>query len=275
METNESYNHANIEEAKESANTSAEFFQKSMESIMIISLAGFGGALAGISMAVRQRRLPLTGLKTFQNKQLTKKTPLKDKRELQHRPYVDSHLPNQWALTCMGFASIVEIVRRMSPFELILHESIYFQPSWTKSLTIIGDYTIGGAVAGAMFKGASLQDKTNMTTERKGSGSARYNRFRNQRVGGNVHLASDITLPSNRFRYLRGLGPGMSLGFVAGCAQCSIWWIQNYVNEIENNHFGNLEKDAASDDQRFSHENGSDVTSLKNNDKMLESKRKK
>lgn len=95
-----------------------------MESIMHISLAGFGGALVGLSLSRRQHaRLPRR---------------------------IDSNLPLTWATLCGSFCGLIEISRGCSLTSLITS---------SKPIQTVGDYTLGGAAAGAAFRGMQVAQK--------------------------------------------------------------------------------------------------------------------
>lgn len=118
---------SNDDEDKAPANNddNSDALRHTMESIMRMSLAGFGGALVGLSLARRpQTRLPARRL--------------------------DSNLPITWALACCSFCGLIEISRWSSPISLIT-------PS--KPVQTVGDYTVGGAAAGAAFRGMQVAQK--------------------------------------------------------------------------------------------------------------------
>ena len=131
--------------------------QRVMESIMRVSLAGFGGALVGLSLSKQK------------HKQSTRPRPVR----------VDSTLPMNWAFACAGFCSLIELSRWASPTSI-------FSPS--RPVQTIGDYTIGGAAAGAAFRGMQVAQKSSRAL---------------------------------RPNVLSGLASGVVLGFVAGVVQCA------------------------------------------------------
>ena len=129
-----------------------------MESVMRISIAGFGGALVGMSLS---RRPQLQSSASSRRR----------------RPYrADPNLPMTWAMACSAFCTLIEISRWTSPTSLIT-------PS--PAIQTVGDYTLGGAVAGAAFRGMQVAQR------------------------------STAVRPS----ILSGLVPGMVLGFLAGVTQ--------------------------------------------------------
>lgn len=126
---------------------------------MRLSLSGFGGALVGLSM---------------QRKQATASTR-------RPRPMrVDSTLPMNWAFACIGFCSLVEIARWTSPTSLVTD---------SRRIQTVGDYTVGGAAAGAAFRGMQVAQKSTRATVRP--------------------------------NILTGLALGIVLGFLAGIVQCA------------------------------------------------------
>jgi len=161
-----------------------------LETTMKISLAGFGGALAGISIAKRHTSL-------------LRKSTLSSTVEssIQLEQY-QSNLPMVWAIGCSAFAGVLEISSLVSPtsYLLLLYQAQFgdsdasipssslVDPKVSKATinttrtlpltpmnylywnddatTTVGNYTFGGAVAGAIFQGnriltaATKQSKT-------------------------------------------------------------------------------------------------------------------
>jgi hypothetical protein len=145
--------------------TSTFSTQRVMESVMRVSLAGFGGALAGLSLS-RQR-------------QSSRPRPVR----------VDSTLPMNWASACAGFCTLIEISRWASLTSLL---------SPSRRIQTIGDYTIGGAAAGAAFRGMQVAQKSTKTL---------------------------------RPNILSGLASGIVLGLIAGVVQCAADIGEEMVNE--------------------------------------------
>ncbi len=161
-----------------------------IQSIAVISIAGFGGALAGLSMS---RRVVTQIPPTMHNVQL-----------------LSNQLPWLWSISCASFAGIVEFSTLVSPTKFIIEtlresfgmtSSFSFaeknekkgegedmvssnvtvpsestrsisdintstsEKSWQERLVywddqstaILGDYALGGAIAGAIFKGSQLR----------------------------------------------------------------------------------------------------------------------
>ena len=159
-----------------------------LESVMRVSLAGFGGALAGLSFArrgaaARQVASHLSKVKTpsqlgTKKPRLQKQRPIIRSMPPTTTPYVDRELPTAWAVACMSFAGIVEVTRKISPttfmWELIHHFEDESESETEKikdcdikaqanneqldpSVANISDYIIGGIFAGALFKGSGKQ----------------------------------------------------------------------------------------------------------------------
>ena len=95
------------------------------------------------------------------------------------RVYGDTSLPIAWAVACMGFAGMVETTRLVSPMSLVLPDHSQ------RHARTVGDYTIGGAAAGMTFRGMQVR-------------------------------TARSRVPSLTPRILSGLGPGITLGLVAG-----------------------------------------------------------
>ena len=101
-----------------------------IESLMRITLAGFGGALAGISISRRgglaassQQAQALAKKVATSNgmKQSSSKSSRAQRRQAIRsappvlRPTIDRELPSAWAVACMAFAGVVEFTRLVSP----------------------------------------------------------------------------------------------------------------------------------------------------------------
>eukprot|EP00591_Stephanopyxis_turris_P004673 CAMPEP_0195534360 /NCGR_PEP_ID=MMETSP0794_2-20130614/42239_1 /TAXON_ID=515487 /ORGANISM="Stephanopyxis turris, Strain CCMP 815" /LENGTH=105 /DNA_ID=CAMNT_0040667183 /DNA_START=38 /DNA_END=352 /DNA_ORIENTATION=- len=97
---------------KEKASENHETFVRMMESLMHITLAGFGGALAGLSIA-RRRGSVAQATATMARKTVVSK----EKKTM----YVDNDLPVTWAVTCLTFAGIFEFTRLMMPTSLMMN----------------------------------------------------------------------------------------------------------------------------------------------------------
>ncbi len=140
-----------------------------MQSLAVVAIAGFGGAVAGLSMSRR-------GTPTIHHVQLS------------------NQLPWLWSIGCATFAGVIEFSTLVSPSRLVIgalrendlipkpkvkessehsnnndaHEEqankssalllkekiLYWDDNSTATL---GDYALGGAFAGAMFKGSQIR----------------------------------------------------------------------------------------------------------------------
>jgi len=164
MSDQDSKNKKNVHEVldyqNENITEEGQVFLSFMESLMNITLAGFGGALAGLSIS---RRRGTMGIQTIQQSVIHKgatkvvKTP-------KGAAYIDHDLPVTWAFTCMSFATILECCKKSSPTTLLMNFTF---PSTTSKqiadteINVIGDYTLGGGVAGAVFKGSVIRSAEN------------------------------------------------------------------------------------------------------------------
>jgi len=211
-----------LERAQLSSNTTSETFQKAMESVMVVSIAGFGGALAGISIA--RGRASSISMK---------------------KPFIDSNLPNQWAITCMGFATILETVRWISPTYFLLSNLEYYGATVSSETTVenniktasknsdiqheqafskIGDYMIGGAFAGAIFRGASSaktpKSHTNTTTY------STKMQHRGPKSSPTSPLQNQMKIRTQRMTRIQNIGSGFMLGLLAGCLQYGLFRLE-------------------------------------------------
>mmetsp|Transcript_23665 Transcript_23665/g.40140 ORF Transcript_23665/g.40140 Transcript_23665/m.40140 type:complete len:193 (+) Transcript_23665:3-581(+) len=157
-----------------------ESYMAAMDSTMRVFLAGFGGALTGLSLSRQRPRA----------KHVSEALATAQRRA---RVYGDSNLPAAWAMACMGFAGIIEATRLVSPMSFFLSDE-------NRHLRTVGDYTIGGATAGAAFRGMQVR-------------SARLARTK---------------APTLTPTVLSGLFPGIMLGLLAGIFLTT----SNYVEEL-------------------------------------------
>jgi hypothetical protein len=128
-----------------------DVYTQTMESFLRVALAGFGGALVGLSLS---RRGGVTPLVQQQSQRIAQRG----------RPYTNQDLPAQWAVSCLTFASIFESTRLLSPTSLVT-DNPYMQT--------IGDYSLGGAMAGSILRGLPVQGtkgKAPMMAPRLGAG---------------------------------------------------------------------------------------------------------
>jgi len=226
-------------------------FYSTVESVMRISLAGFGGALAGMSLSRRGVVASAVAAKVVVNAKSTVDTVgrIIGKKRLQSQQtvvrttpptagIVDRDLPTAWAVACGVFAGVVEFTRTMSPTTIIRQlvdvtigdagtddtgmnldnadaiTTIMGMSSLTLDSTImttVSDYGIGGAIAGAIFQGSAIQ-----TRARRG-----------------------VDLTAIRGRPLSGILPGAALGLSAGILIVAIDYAQILLEE----KFGTAEYD--------------------------------
>jgi hypothetical protein len=237
-------------------------FYAIVESIMRISLAGFGGALAGMSLSRRGAVVSAAAAKVVV-KSDTVGLRNSGKKRLQSQQtivrttpptagIVDRDLPTAWAVACGVFAGVVEFTRTMSPTTIIRQlvdvtmiddagvddtgknldnpttiitigdtgaddtgknsdnqttiTTMMGISTWTidsTSMTTVSDYSIGGAIAGAIFQGSAIQ-----TRARRG-----------------------IDLTAIRGKPLSGILPGAALGLSAGILIVAIDYAQILLEE--------------------------------------------
>lgn len=226
-----------------------------LESLMRITLAGFGGALAGISISRRG------GLGTAAQQALTKAsatTPssssnvIKQSRQQRRqairssppvlRPTIDRELPSAWAVACMAFAGVVEFTRLVSPTTFV-SQFIVTTPSLvegegdneatenSKNIlvnkeetikqygTTVIDYMIGGAIAGALFKGSAVRTPVGARIDASIMGSS------------SISTATSSSLNAIKSRPLSGILPGAALGLLAGVTIVTMEYAQKQVEE--------------------------------------------
>jgi hypothetical protein len=194
-----------------------------LESIVRITLAGFGGSVVGLA---QQRQQPGTATSSASNS-----TTSANNRNRQRPPMAAARVsqmstvgnqPRTWALSCMIFALILETSRRSSPTTAILQsasssdeESLSFNDRMKrKAGTTIGDYAIGGTAAGLV--GALAGWTQNARTM----------------LSANAMQIPASILSSKAGRrplLIWGLGAGMSLGLVAGFFQAGIDGLSMYL----------------------------------------------
>ena len=212
---------------------------------MRITLAGFGGALAGLSIARRRGGSAVLTAATRQatkNEQSAKKL-LGGKKRLKRQaqivrstpptttPYQDRELPTAWATACMSFAGVVEVTSKLSPttfgWQLARELKVEGTPeTLDSSITQISDYIIGGSIAGALFKGSAVRTKTGARLDAS--------------IMGNNNLStSPISSLKAITRPLSGILPGAALGLIAGISMIALDRAQIMVEE----KFGNVEDD--------------------------------
>ena len=225
-----------------------------LESVMKISLAGFGGAIAGLSVSRRRGALGAAAAASGAARSMA--NPAGGGRGVRGRPYVDQELPTVWGMACMAFAGIVEFSRLVSPTSMLIQSLRGVVPSsdgdvrteeiggrssdspsgsewyFTESARTVGDYAVGGALAGGIFKGSYVQTNT-----------ARRIAAARKKIGGKSSaMVPPIRVP--RTGVLSGLVPGAALGLAAGLAQVGI----KALDDIAEERFGDREVGEEGDD---------------------------
>ena len=175
-----------------------------MDSLMRITMAGFGGAIAGLSIS-RGRG------KALMNSASARKL------------YVDPDLPSTWAVACMMFVGVMECsytwIKPTSRLQNEVSKILTDDKKDTISVlnspftAIVGDYTIGGLIAGAIFKGSNV--RTDLV-----------------KVKSKLHPPTTHTIKPLKPGFVAGILPGAVLGFLAGCLQAGIIHFQDLA-EIE------------------------------------------
>ena len=203
--------HQAIKSSPSSSSTKTEE-KHPMQSIAVISIAGFGGAIAGLAMSRRGRG----GMGALQSLQHAPPT-------MHHVQNVSSQLPLLWAMGCATFAGIIEFSTLVSPTNYLLctlrnqgfltnsidksdacsisssssrsinlnvndddcdsHENVVTNKKnemsemilavegqlcdyWDdESISTLGDYAMGGALAGALFKGSQIRPSMSNATQ--------------------------------------------------------------------------------------------------------------
>jgi|UniRef100_A0A7S2U8B6 hypothetical protein len=216
---------------------------KFMESVVRVSVAGFGGALVGLSLS---RRRFSSG---------------------RSKAYVDRELPLAWAATCGAFASVVEVsaqwVHPTNAFlNLILPKN---DPSkeetnsdeiqtgdtvaWMTNvgldrtaMELVVDYTLGGGIAGATFQGATIQTK----------------------AGERLASVAMAGMPSPSRSIAGGILPGMALGLFAGLAYTSLHMLEQYVDNNFDDYDDIPEKREEKHEEKLSDEDAKILAEVKN-----------
>ena len=147
-----------------------------LESFIRMSVAGFGGALIGIVMA---RKGNPTAKSVIQR----------------GKPYRDTNLPASWAVACITFSGAIETVKLSQPTSRLF-------TGVNQYLGTMVDMSIGGALAGALFRGAQIRSASSK---------------------------APIIAP----RIMAGLGPGLLLGILAGVLQSGGNYATDEIQKIE------------------------------------------
>eukprot|EP00573_Skeletonema_grethae_P004895 CAMPEP_0201710298 /NCGR_PEP_ID=MMETSP0578-20130828/58556_1 /ASSEMBLY_ACC=CAM_ASM_000663 /TAXON_ID=267565 /ORGANISM="Skeletonema grethea, Strain CCMP 1804" /LENGTH=390 /DNA_ID=CAMNT_0048199327 /DNA_START=61 /DNA_END=1233 /DNA_ORIENTATION=+ len=233
-----------------------------IESLMRITLAGFGGALAGISISRRgglatasQQAQALAKKVATPNNNVIKQSRTQRRQAIRSappvlRPSIDRELPTAWAVACMAFAGVVEFTRLVSPttfvsqfitppLQLESDDNIQLEsvqendnddaavtanPDAMKYGTTIIDYTIGGGIAGALFKGSAVRTPTGARLDAS--------------IMGNYSASSSVST-AIKGKPLSGILPGAALGLLAGVSIVTMEYAQILIEE----KFGVVEND--------------------------------
>ena len=174
-------------------------------------------------------------------------------------PYVDNELPSTWAMACLSFAGILEFMRLVQPTKMLVdgvvatgaydvlrgakeegcaastapptHPPeppflIEAEDAWT-----VSDYILGGSLAGAVFKGSSVQTSAGERLARRA-------------VAASAAVARSSA--QNRRAAVSGVGSGLvagaTLGLLAGMLHVAI---SNLEQALEDS----MELDSAGVDQ--------------------------
>ena len=263
----------------------AATYAKVMESITRVALAGFGGAIAGLSISRRRAGAlslarvdaAVSGGSKRRRRRGGSAADFSRQRS-QHggtsaggspsAPYVDQDLPSTWAFACLTFAGITESTRLLSPTTLFsdLLEGVNSSfveddtsvcnekktnaktlkeggekekeaiagmswlsqmpkvdlPASTPTISVedmrsICDYVIGGSIAGAVFKGSTIQT----------SAGARWAK----RAGSNPSVG--ITAAATRASFMAGLIPGATLGLLAGILHVGAGHLEKMLEQLD------------------------------------------
>lgn len=253
-----------------------------LESLMRITLAGFGGALAGISISRRGglgtaankvQTLAKTSATTTSSSSNVKKLSRQQRRQAIRsappvlRPTIDRELPSAWAVACMAFAGVVEFTRLVSPTTFVSQfvttpsslegeaDNEVAEDSKTilvnKEETIkqygttIIDYMIGGGIAGALFKGSAVRTPAGARIDASIMGSSS--------ISSTATTSSLSAIKSSR--PLSGILPGAALGLLAGVTIVTMEYAQKQLEET----FGEDVVDEETEEDNVSKNNNDDI----------------
>jgi uncharacterized membrane protein len=187
--------------------------EDTLESLVRITLAGFGGSVVG-----RAQQRQQAGMVNTSSSASTSSSTSSNNRRRQRPPMAAAQVnqinilgnqPRTWALSCMIFALILETSRKSSPTTTLLQSVSSMDEDSVKhtAITAVGDYTLGGTAAGLVGALAGWTQKARTTL----SANA-------------MQLPASIlsSKAGRRPLILWGLGAGMSLGFVAGLFQAGV-----------------------------------------------------
>jgi len=233
-----------------------EIYVTVIESVTRVAMAGFGGALAGLSVSRRRGSFREAAYAVDRTVRTARKRPGSAVRSA---PYVDNELPSTWAMACLSFAGILEFMRLVQPTKMLVdgvvatgaydvlrgakeegcaastapptHPPeppflIEAEDAWT-----VSDYILGGSLAGAVFKGSSVQTSAGERLARRAVAAS---------------AAAARSSAQNRRAAVSGVGSGLvagaTLGLLAGMLHVAI---SNLEQALEDS----MELDSAGVDQ--------------------------
>ena len=183
-----------------------------MESIVRISFAGLGGSILGLGQKRRVESMRVLTGSAATAAARRKRSPMPSSQVM--------NLPWTMAVSCMAFVAIVETSRLTSPSSMILQgyyssysynsdddkasSSVSSISTTNKAMTTVGDFTIGGAVAG-------LAGSIGKTSQKR-----------------LLPVANTVFRGSKRFF---GLLPGITLGIAFGSLQALSDYTIHYLEE--------------------------------------------
>ena len=225
----------NKEEQKPLINIqNTERLSKLFESASKITLATFGGALVGHALDQRQRLSQRTGPST---PSLKRTGP--PRKSGSGARIIPSHIAaKSWALSCMFFATILETSRHSSPTSFLWKllpqgdteqtSLLKEDSSWIpRAFITVGDYVIGGSVAGLAGAYSSRPQPTSVHPQQSTQ---------------KLRLPQSILQSGRRPLILFGVGMGAALGFLAG----SIEALNIYLEETAASNLPGKKTDSSS-----------------------------
>ncbi|KAL7477645.1 hypothetical protein ACHAW6_003444 [Cyclotella cf. meneghiniana] len=255
-----------------------------LESIMRITLAGFGGAMAGLSIS-RRAALSRTAPSLLTDTASTTKTASAKRKHAIHRhhpllirsssgekggsslsPYaIDRELPAAWAMACMTFTGVIEFTRLVSPTGAVIDlvSRVYYDGEAKEDNVLTDKNTIDSSEDDTNqdssmlpmipwdFSWPSGQTansilKTIADYTIGGSiGGALFSGSAVRTRAGRRIDASILGTASRGARALSGLLPGAGLGFLAGVVIVSV----DLLLELLEENFGEVgvQSDQSSD----------------------------
>jgi hypothetical protein len=94
-----------------------EIYVTVIESVTRVAMAGFGGALVGLSVSRRRGSFREAAYAVDRTVRTARKRPGSAVRSA---PYVDNELPSTWAMACLSFAGILEFMRLVQPSKMLV-----------------------------------------------------------------------------------------------------------------------------------------------------------